>query len=239
MLLNKIVKSQSKNVYKKNTVDNGRLITFLNPYSYLVARKRVLLFNRFDLYVDGVLLVAMLRLVGFRLERLSFDMTSVAPKVFEHACEHDLSIYFIGGEPGIAETAVSVFSAKYARLQIAGIRHGYFSGDEEKAEVIQSIVMLKPDIVLASMGAPHQEEFLAELADSGWKGVGYTCGGFFHQTAKGGLSYYPKWMDKFHLRWLFRMIDEPKLLPRYFVYYPLFVFVFFYDLVSLKKNGGF
>jgi N-acetylglucosaminyldiphosphoundecaprenol N-acetyl-beta-D-mannosaminyltransferase len=84
------------------------------------------------------------------------------------------------------------------------------------------------------MGSPNQENFLIELANEGWNGSGYTCGGFFHQTSKKGIQYYPTWCDKYNLRWMYRMYDEPKLIKRYVWHYPIFIFIFIFDMIVYK-----
>jgi N-acetylglucosaminyldiphosphoundecaprenol N-acetyl-beta-D-mannosaminyltransferase len=84
------------------------------------------------------------------------------------------------------------------------------------------------------MGTPLQEEFLLEVHLKSETIIGFTCGGFIHQTAK-GINYYPKWINKFNLRWLFRIFDEPKLFERYFVKYPKSLILLFYDIA--KKNS--
>jgi UDP-N-acetyl-D-mannosaminuronic acid transferase (WecB/TagA/CpsF family) len=61
------------------------------------------------------------------------------------------------------------------------------------------------------MGAPRQEAFLVALADSGWKGVGFTCGGYFDHLGE-GFHYYPRLIDKFNLRWFYRIAREPRRL---------------------------
>ena len=78
-----------------------------------------------------------------------------------------------------------------------------------------------------------QEQFLIDLQKSGWQGVGYTCGGFLHQTAK-GIQYYPKWVNRLGLRAFYRMYDEPQLIKRYFIEYPKAIVIILGDLMKAK-----
>lgn len=209
-----------------------RLVTFLNPYSYLIARCNVDSFCQFDeIHCDGFVLANLMALVGNRCHRVSFDMTSLAPVVFHDASESGMRIYFVGSEPGVADKAVEKIKSEYPVLLVCGVRHGYFSSSCERENFIEELANQKPDIVVVGMGAPLQERFLIDLRNSGWEGIGYTCGGFFHQTARGGTQYYPEWMNRFNLRWIYRMIDEPKLVRRYFIDYPKFMVYFLYDVV--------
>lgn len=172
-----------------------------------------------------------MRLTGKKCKRVSFDMTSLAPVVFSEAVQNRKNLYVIGGEPGIPEESVRVYQGLYPGLKVSGVRHGFFSSKVERDQELQRIRSCSPDVVIVGMGTPLQEEFIIDLKRVGWKGVAYTCGGFLHQTAYGGRQYYPKWMDRFHLRWLYRMIDEPKLILRYLFYYPVFLVVFLRDVI--------
>jgi N-acetylglucosaminyldiphosphoundecaprenol N-acetyl-beta-D-mannosaminyltransferase len=217
--------------------DSG-MHTFLNHYSYLLARKNPELISGFDgVHCDGIVLCLFLRLIGIHKKRKSFDMTSLAPQVFNLAVAKGKSIYFIGGEQRVAEVAVGKFIEAFPQLQVAGIRHGFFSSSLEREKILKEIALKNPDFVIASMGTPYQEQFLVDLKKTGWLGCGYTSGGFFHQTAKGGLKYYPAWADKFNLRWAFRVADEPKLLRRYTLDFIKFLVLFSYDVFLFKKKS--
>lgn len=211
---------------------NTGLTTFLNPYSYLVARKLKANIREFDsIYCDGIILTLFIRAINPNAKRLSFDMTSLAPIVFEDCVKNNKSIFFIGGLPGTAEKAVSAIIEKYP-LIVAGTLSGHFGSESDARSAMQEIVSLAPDVVVCGMGTPLQENFLLSLKETGWTGCGYTCGGFLHQTAKKGTSYYPRLINTLHLRWAYRIYDEPKLLSRYILEYPKF---FFYAILDLIK----
>ena len=76
---------------------NQRMVyTFLNPVSYLDAVKEKELFNNFDgLFADGSILTsAIFLLYGELVPRRSFDMTSMAPLLFEFAERKGKSISY-------------------------------------------------------------------------------------------------------------------------------------------------
>ncbi|WP_437396043.1 WecB/TagA/CpsF family glycosyltransferase [Flagellimonas lutimaris] len=222
-------------IYSDDLDENG-IATFLNPYSYLFFRTQKEAFKSFDkIYIDGILLVLLLRMWGIRTKRASFDMTSMAPSVFGSSVEKKKNIYFIGSTEENLTGFLAVVRANFPELKISGYRNGYFKNKEERQKVLSSILELKPDKVVVGMGTPNQENFLCELKNMGWKGVGYTCGGFIHQTAK-GMNYYPKFYNEYNLRWLYRIFDEPKLFKRYSFYYPLSVCLFTFDAIRYKFN---
>jgi len=215
--------------------DNEQNTTFLNPYSYNLARKNKKLFSQFNIKIDGILLVKMLNIFGFKnIKRESFDMTSLAPIVFNNAIEKNKTIYFIGTKPKIIDKAVENIQKEFKGLNILGYRNGYIKVDE-KYELLENIKNSNPDIVICGMGTISQEQFLVDLQNHGWSGKGYTCGGFLHQTAE-NIRYYPNWIDKFNLRLFYRFYKEPHLYKRYFIEYPLFFIYITYDFIVYKKG---
>ncbi|VUS60307.1 UDP-Gal:alpha-D-GlcNAc-diphosphoundecaprenol beta-1,4-galactosyltransferase [Klebsiella spallanzanii] len=211
--------------------------TFLNFYSYYIFRRipeNYLFFK--NIYCDGVLLQKSLNLIGVKCSRQSFDMTSIAPELFTYASLNNKRVYIIGSEEQYISKFVEIIQGVYNFGDIQ-YRNGYFVDDNEKIDTIKTICEFCPDIVIVGMGTPAQDKFLFELYKFGWKGIAYTCGGFIHQVASGKLNYYPKFFDKFNLRWLYRMYDEPKLIKRYFCYYPLSMILFIYDFFRMKLTN--
>jgi exopolysaccharide biosynthesis WecB/TagA/CpsF family protein len=219
-------------------IKENKLVTFINLYSYLFFRKNLTLFEHFDeIHIDGIALVYLLSLVGHKIERKSFDMTSLAPKVFNECIKENKNIFFIGSTEKSINEFKEIIKEEYKELKIIGYRNGYFKEKNEEKKALDNIYILNPNIVIVGMGTPNQEKFLFKLKKKGWKGTGYTCGGFIHQTSK-GLNYYPNFFNKFNLRWLYRIIDEPKLIKRYFICYPKSLLFFTFDLILYNKKGS-
>jgi len=216
----------------KNKNNNKMITTFLNPFSYIMARSNKDQLSHFNIKIDGGLLVILLNLFGFKYKRRSFDMTSLAPVVFIDAIKNNKSIYFIGSKPKVIDLAVQNIQLQFPELNICGYIDGYIIQDQRPV-IFDTINSLKADYVICGMGTPLQEQFLIDLQKSGWTGIGYTCGGFFHQTAL-GIQYYPNWVNALGLRAFFRMYDEPKLIRRYFINYPYAVMIIIYDLIKNK-----
>ena len=216
----------------KNKNNNKMITTFLNPFSYLLARSNKDQLSHFNINIDGGLLVILLNLFGFKYKRKSFDMTSLAPVVFNDAINNNKSIYFIGSKPKVIDLAIKNIQEQFPELNICGYRDGYID-QNEMVVVLDIINSLKADYVICGMGTPLQEKFLIDLQKSGWTGKGYTCGGFLHQTAA-GIKYYPNWVNTLGLRAFYRMYDEPKLIRRYFIDYPKAIIIILSDLTKDK-----
>ncbi|TYP76869.1 WecB/TagA/CpsF family glycosyltransferase [Aquimarina intermedia] len=226
-----IKKIQSK--LSKNDEDENKLITFINPFSYLELRKSNVIDRIDKIYVDGILLVIMFKIIGINIQRKSFDMTSLAPVVFKKCGDEGKQIYFIGSKTSEINKFIKIIKKEYQNLNIIGHRNGFFKSIDDENETIDEIITLNPDIIIAGLGTPKQEIFLIKLRKLGWKGTGYTCGGFIHQTSK-GIKYYPIIFDKLNLRWLYRFLDERRVFFRTIKTYPIFMVVFFRDY--FRKN---
>lgn len=207
--------------------DKKGLTTFVNPYSYYLLRKNESIIDNLDnVFIDGISLVYFFRLFNLKAKRYSFDMTSIVPVLVDYCIRNEKSVYFIGSLEKEINSSILLLKRNYPDLNVIGYRHGYFKTTDSYNSVLDEIVKLNPDIVVCGMGTPKQEGFLIDLNSAGFKGVSFTCGGFLHQSAP-NLYYYPKFIDRLNLRWLYRIIDEPKLLKRYLFLYPLaFVFIF-------------
>lgn len=207
------------------------LTTFVNPYSMLLLKNREDIVEEIDYwYVDGISLVKKLnKYYKLKNNRFSFDDTSLAPIVFDYARTNNLNIAIIGTKEEYIHKAILAIEDKY-NLKIGYYRNGYFTANE-KNDCIEFLTKKKFDVVISGMGTPYQEFFLIDLKKAGWNGYGYTCGGYLHQIAQ-KINYYPIFFDKLNIRWIYRIIDEPKLFIRYFVYYPIFFLKFY----KFKKN---
>jgi N-acetylglucosaminyldiphosphoundecaprenol N-acetyl-beta-D-mannosaminyltransferase len=194
-----------------------RIYTFLNPVSYLSALDYKELFVGFDgIFADGSLLVKAIKLVyGKSVTRRSFDMTSLAPELLLYAEVNDKTLYIVASRQEQVEKAVEIFRERYPKLKVVGYRNGYFSSEAEQDEEAKHIVEVNPDFLIVGMGVLMQEKFLLKVKVSGYQGIGFTCGGFIHQTAKDEIDYYPSWVDRMNLRFVYRMYKEPHTRKRY------------------------
>lgn len=216
ILIDKILLTERSSV-NQIFEDKGKVYSFLNPVSYLTALDNKELFGRLDgLFADGGLLVKAIKLVyGKQVTRRSFDMTSMAPELFSYAQEHGKTIYIVASKQEQVEAAVEIFRERYPKVKFAGYRNGYFSSESEMDDEAKRIVEVNPDFLIVGMGALMQEKFLLKVKNASFKGVGFTCGGFIHQTSKNEIDYYPAWVDKTNLRFVYRMWKEPHTRKRY------------------------
>lgn len=216
LLVNKILSTEK---YSVNQIfeSKGKVYTYLNPVSYLTALDNKELFGQMDgIFADGGLLVKAIKMLYAKVvTRRSFDMTSMAPELFAYAVEHDKTIYIVASKQEQVEKAVEIFQERYPEVKFAGYRNGYFSSEEEMDKEAKHITELKPDFLIVGMGSLMQEIFLLKVKSVGYQGVGFTCGGFIHQTSRNEIDYYPAWVDKTNLRFVYRKWKEPHTRKRY------------------------
>lgn len=200
------------------------LMAFVNPGTVVLAKREPALpemLKKFDVVApDGIgMALAVQWLHDMPVGRVSFDTTSLAPWVMHLAVDRHLKVVLCGGRATVAERAACELHRAYRGLNIVGSFDGY--GDVE--HTIRAVRQVEPDIVVCGMGSPKQEAFLLALAARGWSGVGFTCGGFLDQLTEKGVNYYPALVNKLNLRWVYRLIMEPRRLwRRYLLDYPEF-----------------
>ena len=86
--------------------------------------------------------------------------------------------------------------------------------EEENHLVVERINETHPDFVWIGLGAPKQEQWMAEQQGK-IKGFMVGVGAGFDYYA-GNIRRAPEWMQKANLEWMYRLLQDPKrLLGRY------------------------
>lgn len=216
LLVNKLLSTERSSVHQIFET-KGKVYTYLNPVSYLTALDNKELFDKMDgIFADGGLLVKAIKMVyGKQVTRRSFDMTSMAPELFSYAEHHGKTIYIVASKQEQVEAAVKIFRERYPKVMFAGYRNGFFASEDDIDGEAKHIAAVNPDFLIVGMGTLMQEKFLLKVKNAGFQGVGFTCGGFIHQTSKNEIDYYPAWVDKTNLRFVYRMWKEPHTRKRY------------------------
>jgi N-acetylglucosaminyldiphosphoundecaprenol N-acetyl-beta-D-mannosaminyltransferase len=219
-------------------MSRASLITFVNTFSYYKLLDSRLPIDRLDtIFVDGLLQVKLHNIFHKeKINRASFDFSSLANDCFKYAQKNNLKIALIGAKSNEIAAAVKNLQDKYNNLRVAYSRDGYFHSEEEKQELCGILRDKKPDIVILGMGTPEQEECALYLSEHGMLCPIITCGGFLTQTAK-KPDYYNPLVKKFNLRWLQRAIEFKHIRKRVFIDYPKNIARYFIDhiMLLLKK----
>jgi alpha-1,3-mannosyltransferase len=147
--------------------------------------------------------------------------TDFIPDYLRHT-RHRFRIFFLGAKPGIAERAAAYLMAINPVHELAGTSHGYL-GTSDTDATVETIRKSRADVLLVAMGDPMQELWLKDhLAETGCR-FGFAVGGLFDFMAQ-AVPRAPRWVQRLHMEWLFRLAQEPtRLWQRYLVGMPIFL----------------
>jgi exopolysaccharide biosynthesis WecB/TagA/CpsF family protein len=126
------------------------------------------------------------------------------------------SVYLLGGEPGVPESAAAELSRRYPGLKIAGTAAppvGFDQDPQQTAVVRDHLLLSAPDIVYVGLGFPKQEHLIVALASALPHAWFVACGAAI-PFAAGTLPRAPAWMRQTGLEWAFRLISESRRLYR-------------------------
>ncbi|WP_422448940.1 WecB/TagA/CpsF family glycosyltransferase [Thermoanaerobacterium sp. DL9XJH110] len=170
-------------------------------------------------FPDGIGVVLASRLLGRPLKQRTtgFDLMM---ELLRKSADKKLSVFLLGGKPGVAEDAATNIKKKFSGVKIAGTHHGYF-GESGEEEVVDIINRAAPDILFVAMGAPKQEIFMAKNRDKLRCRVAMGVGGSL-DVLSGKVRRAPAFMQMAGLEWLYRLITQPSRIRRMSVL-PLFL----------------
>lgn len=199
-------------------------VGFVNPFSYPFAAQEMSVRDGFDMWlVDGGLLCRLSNLFRpARLDRVSFDFSSVADDVFSLCNSMQLRVGLLGGTAKEIEAAGRYLEARYPLARFVFVENGFFSDDAVDAQ-IDEMAAQNVQIAVIGLGTPKQERFVLRLKEKVHApALLFTCGGFLSQTGLSG-DYYPGWVKRTGLRWLYRAVRHRHVRRRLFKDYPSFM----------------
>lgn len=124
-------------------------------------------------------------------------------------------IAYVGGEPGVSETAAERLNAVYPHARILP-RHGFFdasAGSADNAALIADLIAFKPEILFVGMGMPRQEAWILRNLELLPNCVIFSVGAAFDYEA-GTQKPAPRWMGRAGVEWAYRLVQDPKRLFR-------------------------
>lgn len=189
-------------------------------------------------HADGMPLVLWARLLGYNVDR-THRVTYVdwVFPLMNFSQKHDYRVFFLGSEPGVADKAVDRLKETYPGLKMR-CHHGFFDvtpDSEENKNVIEKINDFDPHILMVGMGMPRQEKWLLQNINQLKPNI-YLCAGACMEYVAGVVNTPPRWMGKYGLEWLFRLVENPfKFWRRYLVEPWSLVPYMFEDLVKNSK----
>ncbi len=76
------------------------------------------------------------------------------------AAQEGWPVFLLGGKEGVAEQAKAALLSRFSGLRVVGTHHGYF-GPARRGGFNYQIEACRPKVLLAALGVPRQEKWLA------------------------------------------------------------------------------
>jgi len=200
-------------------------VAYLNAHTHNLAlddpalRSALLSFDL--LYADGISVVWASRVLGRPLpERMT--SADYFPLFARGCAERGVSLFLLGGQPGVAERAAARLRAEVPGVHVAGVRNGYFSAGESRG-VVEEVNASGARALVIGLGSPRQECWLHAHSDLLRPALRWCVGALLDYLAD-AEPRAPRWVCRAGGEWLFRLITDPRgKWRRYLLGNPRFV----------------
>lgn len=140
--------------------------------------------------------------------------STLTEELFKHTLTKQDKVLIIGGDNNV----INRVTAKYAELDIQHYNPpmGFINKPEEVEKTLTAIESSNCNYVFLAIGSPRQEVLAGLLKQRNrFSGVAL-CIGASILFLVGEEKRAPMWMQKLHIEWLYRMLQDPKrLVKRY------------------------
>jgi exopolysaccharide biosynthesis WecB/TagA/CpsF family protein len=199
------------------------LVVYVNAHTLNLAARAIeyrhVLQNADLVLNDGAGVSLAARMKGQRFPA-NLNGSDFNPAIVRLAADRGWPVFFLGGGPGVAQSAAERLQGRFRPLKVAGYRDGFF---KDESAVVAQIKESGAGVLMVALGNPKQELFLARhLAATGAR-IGVGVGAFFDFTA-GTIPRAPRWMNRIGIEWVYRLAQEPgRMWRRYIVGNPVFL----------------
>jgi N-acetylglucosaminyldiphosphoundecaprenol N-acetyl-beta-D-mannosaminyltransferase len=199
------------------------------------------LVSRADLVVaDGMPLLWAAGVQGSRLpERVSGSALIVS--LTAAAAAAGLSIFLLGGNPGVADVALERLTELCPELDACGSLcppFGFEDDPEWLDRIEESVQAAAPDIVYVGLGFPKQERLIVELRKRLPQTWFISCGIAF-SFVSGEIRRAPAVLQRLGLEWLHRLTQEPRRLYRRYLLHgiPFLIELLWFSLSNRRGSS--
>jgi N-acetylglucosaminyldiphosphoundecaprenol N-acetyl-beta-D-mannosaminyltransferase len=141
----------------------------------------------------------------------------------EAAARAGLSVFLLGGNPGVAAAAAARLEARcpgLERVESYCPPYGFERDPGELATIKKALTAARPALVLVGLGFPKQERLIrllrSEMPEAWFVGVGISL-----SFLAGDQPRAPAALQRLGLEWLHRLVHEPRRLFRRYVVHGL------------------
>ena len=181
----------------------------------------------------GLLLASRLRGGPLRERVTGVELTgALAARSASHG---DVRLYLLGSAGDTARRAADALRRAYPGAAIAGARDGYFAEDDSAA-VAAAVRASGANVLLAGLGSPKQEKWLARHLAATGCGAGIGIGGTLDVFA-GNVVRAPAFFRRAGLEWAYRLAKEPRRWRRQLAL-PRFALAALAEALGARKAGN-
>ena len=196
------------------------------------------IFESVDLFApDGILMVLVARLRGFKLKKKNTG-PDVLWEFARSANAHGYSNYFYGDEEPVLQRLEDRLKTVFPGLKIVGRRSPPFRQltPEEDAADVEAINQAAPDVLWVGLGMPKQERWIYEHRAQLRVTVAVGAGAAF-KFVSGDISRGPSWLRNMGFEWLWRLLSEPKRVwRRVLIDAPQFIGLVVLEMSGVRKS---
>ena len=124
-------------------------------------------------------------------------------------------VFLLGAKREVVERTRDALLGEYPGLDVVGVRDGYF-GEGEFDAVAEEVRDSGAQVTFVGITSPKKERLIERFRELGLTGAYVGVGGSF-DVVSGAIPRAPMWMQRAHLEWLFRMMQEPGRLAKRYV----------------------
>lgn len=144
--------------------------------------------------------------------------------------------FFLGSKETTLNRIFTRAQLEFPEIQVHSFSPPYKSkfSDQDNAEMISAVNLIKPDVLFIGMTAPKQEKWAFEHFNEIEAGHICCIGAVFDFYSE-MYKRAPKWVIKIGLEWLFRFLQEPgRMWRRYLLGNPKFI----WSIIKEKYKAG-
>lgn len=163
------------------------------------------------------------------------------PRFYMHHKDNpDVTVFLLGGKPGIAELAMENVNAKVGRWMILGADAPAFDFETREGEIdrmIEAVNASGATVCLVGLGGGRQEKFIVRYRNRMpnvrlWLPLGGTI-----DYESGTFARPPARITRWGFEWLYRLAKEPRArFHRYVIHEPPFVWAILKQRLGLYRD---
>jgi exopolysaccharide biosynthesis WecB/TagA/CpsF family protein len=226
-------------------LDEGMLFTLNPDHLYHLQRNK----DFAAAYADAVMVSSdskyvywALGLIGRSIKCKTSGSDIVPAYYHHHANNPDVSIFFLGAKPGIAQQALERVNRIVGRDIVVGAHGPSFNFVNDEAETAAAIDMINASgatCLIVGLGAPKQEVWMHRNRHR-MPGVKVYMGvGAVIDYEAEAVKRAPGWMNRNGLEWVYRMVTEPRRYWRRYWRTLEFFWLVLFDRVGLYRPPTF